>query len=531
MKAIVNFIQFVRGVEPRDPELDLFEPVREQIAILRKYGFRGTLLLQYDAMIQPEFQQIAKEAADCEEIGLWLEAVQPLVEAVGLRWRGRRGFSWDWHCHCDALIGYTPEERKLLIDEAIRQFREIFGFTPKVAGAWVLDAVSLAYLRDRYGIVAACNCKEQWGTDGYTLWGGFGSAYYPSRKNVLCPAQTVQEQIDVPVFRMLGADPVYQYDVFLSEGNDVITLEPASGIFGGMGGGSSPDWVDWYFRENFTSGRGISLAYAQTGQENSFGWAAIGMGLPYQAKKIAELRDRGEVEVLTLGEAGEWFSATYASTPVTAQAAMSDWKGEGRKSIWYYSARYRVNLYIENGEASIRDCYLFDENYPERYLEDVCRGDSCLFDNLPVWDGMRWSKGKKSAKLRIAGANGERVGVGTADYREEKDRVCVTLETSLGRLEVEFAPECIEMRMAGGKEFSLIGDADPAKVDAAIEQTGDRALSYEYRGHRYGLGAERGRFAEGRICSEQGTLSLAFRISKDNFSEEDILREEVAFDM
>ena len=531
MKAIINFIQFVRGVEPHDPGLDLLEPVREQIAILRRYGFRGTLLLQYDAMVQPKFQKIAKDASDCEEIGLWLEAVQPMVEAVGLRWRGRRGFSWDWHCHCDALIGYAPEERKLLIDEAVRRFKEIFGYIPKVAGAWVLDAVSLAYLRDKYGIAAACNCKEQWGTDGYTLWGGFAPAYYPSRKNVLCPAQTKQEQIDVPVFRMLGADPIYQYDVFLSEGNDVITLEPGSGIFGGAGGGFSPAWVDWYFRENFTSGRGIGLAYAQTGQENSFGWAAIGMGLPYQAKKIAELRDRGEVEVLTLGEAGEWFAATYTSTPAAAQAALSDWKGEGRKSIWYYSPRYRVNLYIENGEASIRDCYLFDENYPERYLENVCRGDSCLFDNLPVWDGMRWSDGKVSAKLRLADANGARIGVTATEYCEENDSVFVTLETSLGRLEVIFTPESIKMRMAGGKEFSFTGDADPAKVDAAIEQTGERELSYEYRGHRYGIGAERGRFAAGRICSEQGMLSLAFRKRKDNFTEADILYEEVAFDM
>ena len=104
MKKIVNFIQFVRGVEPRNPKLDLIKPVVEQVALLQKYNFRGTMLLQYDAMLRPEFQKIAMDTATFQETGLWLEIVQQLAESAGIVWRGRQGYSWDWHSHCGTLV-------------------------------------------------------------------------------------------------------------------------------------------------------------------------------------------------------------------------------------------------------------------------------------------------------------------------------------------------------------------------------------------------------------------------------------------
>lgn len=331
---------------------------------------------------------------------------------------------------------------------------------PKAVGAWVLDSVSLAHLRDVYGITAACICKEQWGTDGYTLWGGNQVAYYPSRKNGLSPAQSKAQQIDVPVFRMLGSDPVYQYDIFLDkdEKTDVITLEPGSGIFGGTGGGEYPGWVDWYLKEIFEENRGISVAYTQTGQENSFGWDAIKHGMPYQSKKIADMRDRGDVEVLTLSETGEWFASKYGSTPPSVQAALSDWKQKGHKSVWYNSARYRINLFIEEGEACIRDCYLFDENYPERYLSDVCKDNACMFDNLPIWDGLRWNKDGKTAKLIFADTKGRPLRTDGTEYTETQDSVKVSLSFPQGKITAEFTPENVRL-ISSGFDFSLLGYA------------------------------------------------------------------------
>ncbi len=92
---IVNIVNFIRGVEPREP-MDLVAPVVEQIKLAKKHGLPSTFLVQYDAMIKPEFADLLKkELGPEDEIGAWIEVVQPQVEAAGLKWRGR--FPWDWH--------------------------------------------------------------------------------------------------------------------------------------------------------------------------------------------------------------------------------------------------------------------------------------------------------------------------------------------------------------------------------------------------------------------------------------------------
>ena len=48
------------------------------------------------------------------EVGGWWEITQPHVEAAGLKWRGR--FPWDWHADKGFSVGYTQEERRVLVD-------------------------------------------------------------------------------------------------------------------------------------------------------------------------------------------------------------------------------------------------------------------------------------------------------------------------------------------------------------------------------------------------------------------------------
>ena len=260
MRNIVNIVNFIRAVEPRR-HVDLLKPVLRQIELLKKYNLPGTFLLQYDALLEPRFTEPVRNSG--AEPGLWLEIVQPLCEAAGLPWRGREGYAWDWHAHCGFSVGYTPEERERLIDKAFEKFKDVFGYYPKVMGSWAIDIHSLRYAHGRYGLDASCNCKDQFGTDGYTMWGGYyNGAYYPSKRNMLCPAQTGDQQLDLPVFRMLGSDPADQYDDGLDLQNgaapwqQVITLEPSA-----KRGGGDLNWVDWYLRENFN---GKSLAYAYT---------------------------------------------------------------------------------------------------------------------------------------------------------------------------------------------------------------------------------------------------------------------------
>jgi len=202
------------------------------------------------------------------------------AERCGIPWTGR--YPWEWHIHCGFSLGYDNAQREQLADVLFDKFREVFGCYPRTLGSWLFDTHTIRYLSEKYGLDAISNCKKQCGTDGYTLWSGYyGQGYYPSKNNVFMPAQTEAQQMNVQMFRMLGSDHVYQYDlgVSLEDGADVcqrvFMLEP---VYTGGGGGGEPKWVDWFPREN-NNGGCLSFGYAQAGQENPFGWQRMKNGL------------------------------------------------------------------------------------------------------------------------------------------------------------------------------------------------------------------------------------------------------------
>lgn len=397
---IVNIINFIRAVEPR-LEMDLVEPVQHQIDLLTHHNLPGTWLLQYDALTQGPYVAMLKKLPAHHEIGGWFEVVQPLVEKAGLTWRGR--YSWDWHTHVGFSVGYTPREREKLADVFMADFKAAFGRYPASVGSWLMDAHLLGYMHDRYGLRASCNCKDQWGTDGYTLWGGYwGQAYYPSRRNMYMPAQSVASQINVPVFRMLGSDPIYQYDTDMyddtatgetSKSQNVVTLEPVY-----KEGGGTPSWVRWFF-DVMASPQSLSFGYVQVGQENSFGWPRMAEGLTDQLQLMSELSASGTWRVETLEQSAQWYHKQYRVTPPSAVTALKDWRGQGRKTVWYNSRFYRVNMFWDGGRLFLRDLHLFDERYAERYLADTCKGPACTYDTLPFVEGMLWSDSKTRAAL------------------------------------------------------------------------------------------------------------------------------------
>lgn len=396
---IVNIINFIRQSEPRDESFTeevLYETVHQQIILLRKYNLPGTFLLQYDALINPRYQSLLKEELDPgSEVGGWWEITQPHVEAAGMVWRGR--YSWDWHANVGFATGYTPKEREKLVDVYMEKFRSVFGRYPASVGSWFIDAHTLAYMHDKYHITASCNCKDQVGTDGYTLWGGYwNQAYYPSRKNAYMPAQNEESQIPVPVFRMLGSDPIYQYDSGLGGGvQGVVSLEPVY-----KGGGGNRQWVEWFFRSVFDEPC-LAYNYTQAGQENSFGWEAMKQGLEIQIPMLDSLRLAKKIRVETLGESGKWFREQFRVTPATAFTALTDFRNEGHRSVWFNSRYYRVNLLWKDRSFRFRDIHLFDERMESDYLTKAGTSTQCIYTTLPVLDGFLWSTRDTLAGLRL----------------------------------------------------------------------------------------------------------------------------------
>jgi hypothetical protein len=516
---IVNLYNFIRNSDFRlgNSEDVLFDCTRHQIELLKRVKLPATWALQYDALINPRYPQLLKaELSTNDEIAAWWEIPRPLAEKAGLLWRGRH--DWDPAANVGFSPGYTPDERRKLVDVYMADFKKTFGAYPKTVGSWYIDEITLAYLAEKYGIVASCNCKDQIGTDFYTLWGGYwNQAYYPSRLNAYMPAQTRSGQINVPIFRMLGSDPIYQHGVTPG----MFTLEP---VYPDAGGSS--EWVNW-FMGNFIRQPPLAFAYVQTGQENSFGWEAMKNGLTEQAESLASLAQSGRIRVETLAQSGQWFRRHFSVTPPTAVVALDDWKHQGRKTIWYDSRYYRLNLLWQDGLCFIRDLHCFDQSLVSSTHDTALTATSLSYETLPIMDWARWSGPANSGigmwpvllssndlaapmipegepSVKEAGAKALEIGQpiqggGNLSIICEEGKIVCTAIDGRGQ------PLAWGWKLAGG-----------AKQSAVVQSVSADAISYLFNGIRYQLRLPRHsgicrRFSDGSIeiaTAHSGTIVL-----------------------
>lgn len=379
--AIVNIYNFIRKTVYPSGEFvqDDFDTVAYQMEILKQYGLPGTYALKYDALMDIRFSKLIIENVDeYDEVGVWWEIDKQLAEKSGVKWKGKTPV--DDSVSVGYSLGYAVEDRIKMVDTYMKDFKEIFGYYPKSVGSWVMDITTFRYFKEKYGVVAGVLCREQIGTDGFTLWGGyFNQAYYPSKLNEYMPAQSKEMQLDLPIFKLLGPDPIYTLEDGVRESvKGVYTLEPAAVI------AQNEEWVKWLF-DRYTEEPVLGFSHVQVGQENTFLWSTMHKGYELQIPYIAKLAKEGKVRIETLEESGIWFKNRYELTPPTTLAASEDWnKEDDLRTLWYNSRFYRVSLLWEKNKLSIRDLHLFDEMYKSRYYEDVLNENESIFDALPI---------------------------------------------------------------------------------------------------------------------------------------------------
>ncbi|MES2419277.1 MAG: hypothetical protein V4541_13900 [Bacteroidota bacterium] len=520
---IVNIVNFIRLLEPRDEQITqdvLYQTVVNQVEIMKKYNLPGTFLLQYDALMDSRYQKLLVSLPKGSfEIGAWWELPQPLIEKAGLKWRGR--YPWDWHADVGFATGYTPAEREKITDVYMADFKKIFGYYPKSVASWFIDAHTLNYMYEKYHIVASANCKDQYGTDGYTLWGGYwNQAYYPSKVNAYMPAQNAGKQIPVPIFRMLGSDPIRQYDTGLgTKRQGVITLEPVYKF-----GGGDKGWVDWFF-QTFTQDPSLGFNYTQTGQENSFTWKDMAKGFETQLPLIAKLRNEGKLQVETMEQSGLWFKNKYKVTPATSFVVNKDIEGSNLKTVWYNSRFYRINLLWENEGLRIRDIHLFNENFPDKYMTEIATANECSFYTLPIVDGYVWSKKGELAGLRFkALADGKEILLKGADpvfTDNGKNSVHISwpLTTIKGSLEMELKEKTLTIKLVSKEKLNWFLDLNTAEIaKLPFNLVGSSKIDCTFEGMNYSLNASKGTFskpANGAVfrlnpSGESIILNLAF---------------------
>lgn len=486
---IINIINFIRQTDYRIENSDslLYQTVEEQLKLINRYNLPATFLLQYDALIKPEYQQLLKSQLNqLSEIGGWFEITQPQVEDAGLEWRGEH--SWVSHANIAFSTGYTKDEREKLVDVYMEKFKEIFGEYPKSMGSWYIDAHTLNYMYEKYGIIASCNCKDQIGTDGYTLWGGYwNQAYYPSKLNGYMPAQSQEQQIPVPVFRMLGSDPIYQYDDGL--GNDrqgVISLEPVY-----TQAGKNRAWVHYFFNA-IVDQPCLAFNYAQAGQENSFTWDAMKDGLEMQIPTIDSLQRAQKIQVLTLAETGKWFKEKFSTTPATAVTVLNDIRNENNKTVWFNSRYYRANLLWKNQDFSFRDIHLFDERFKSQYVDKPGESSQFFFYTLPMVDGYMWSTPEDRAGMQIVqhSASGEkkivRLNPPTITEPDIKTLEVTCTDVENHSFKMTFTESDFEITCdTNDKDFRWSLDLHTASSELPFKEIEGQNIMAEFQGFKY----------------------------------------------
>ena len=496
--AIIHIYNFIRmsHTEPSRFLFDDFDTLRRILILVKQYRFPGTYALKYDALMEPRYQALLKEYLDeNDELGVWWEITEPLCRRAGVGFRDtRQELEYDDRVDSAYCLGYSPEERKLLVDAYMGDFYAIYGYYPANIGAWVMDSVTIGYAREKYGVKAACICRDQVATDGFTLWGGWpNGVYFPSRNNAFIPASTEEMQLDIPVFRLLGPDPIYNFEDHVRRENmqGVVTMEPS------WLPGRDPRFVGSYFG-GMTEEDALGIQYCQVGQENNFLWENIQPGLEAQLQRLVELVREGKIRVETMGATGEWFAKQYRLTPPATFQRGYDWSGNVLSAQWYASVNYRLGLLGEEGHLRIRDLFVYRQDYASRYLHERIQTRQSLFDAPPVMWPQFWGGPDDRPYIRLVDDRGcEPTGEILYDT--------IDAVTARARL-VGCAELCMDQQGLTVKgPYALRFDRLPV-----LKEIRGREFVLEYEGFRYGFTVERGAVDGLTIRPEGGVIRLNF---------------------
>lgn len=234
-----RYAVLVNPVRGRDLWLDkTLKPIKDQYNLARKYAVPVTWLLQYDVLLDKELLSEIDNFYKNQEKGVFLE-VSPAF-AGQARVIYPHAVPW-FNPRAVFLSGYPQSDRRRLIDKLFSEFKLKFGFYPKSVGAWWIDSYSLNYMKEEYGIKSAMIVADQKTTDNYGVWGQlWGMSFYPAKANVLVPANSLNNKLDIVMIQWAQRDPLLAYGEgpaisnFSLQANDYIRQGKDTRYFGDL---------------------------------------------------------------------------------------------------------------------------------------------------------------------------------------------------------------------------------------------------------------------------------------------------------
>lgn len=372
-------INQVRGSEAFDPgNIDYF---KRQVDALREEKLVGVFAIRYDALNQTYGSLLKQASANGNEIAALLEITPGLAGDSKVSYHATAENQYlSAHAY---LVGYTPDDRKKLIDTYMAKFKNFFGFSPRTTVSWMIDSYSLQYLRDRYSVSAHEITREQWDTDSSTLSGGPPHyPYYPSSNWALIPSIENSEAMPL-IIRQTITDPVENYGDFTNSH----TSQPND--YGQRNADFS--YFTFLFRQAHNQPQS-SYTFAVAGLENS-------MAENYQDEFIKQIKyislwQKSDTnnKVVTVQD---FISQNHNldSYPQIYEGAME--ASPASKAWWITTPSYRIRLRLDNGSLYISDVRIYDQNFVDPYF-DVTATDAAYWVVPFLLDGSRFITGAKN---------------------------------------------------------------------------------------------------------------------------------------
>lgn len=455
--SFVSVVNPIRGADfwedkAQNPKTAVFG----QMEILDKFKIPATWLIRYDALFETEIINKLNDLVD-DEKGIFLEITPTFTKDADVGYHN----SENWHdAGSSFLSGYERADRIKLIDKAFAKFKDTFGIYPKSVGAWWIDAFSLSYMQEKYGVGAALIVADQYTTDNYQIWGQFWSTpYYPSSKNVLNPAQNIESKLPVVIMQWAPRDPVNAYgngvgeSTYSVQANDYLDYHDLNtNYFSSL--------VDLYTTQQFNQ-----FGQLVVGLENSYSWHKYATEYKNQIQTLSDKKTANQLTVVTMKDFASWYRSTFPNLSPAQIIIADDPLGSYKKAVWFMNPYYRSGWFLNQDGSVFRDIRQYIEGD-----EEICFQKRCDEVNFATFATRVLDEVTYGNNWIIDGGK-------ISDFKVSKkgDNFVITYLNEAGKLRtIEFLPRDINV---DGKISSI----DGAILDVIKQDTAERKQQNEFK--------------------------------------------------
>ncbi len=346
---------------------DLWQNIKfleQQIDTITKHRLPATWLIQYKVLDDAEVLDRLKNLPQNHEIGIFLEIDEKLADDSLVPYLHGDG---DWARADKVLLsGYSPPERKRMIDRVFEKFYKTFGFYPVSVGAWYIDTFSLNYLAEKYKIQAVLEVADQYQTDTYGLWGKpWGVPYFPSKINSLVPASG-KDRLGVVKIQWAARDLVRGYGLNVADSTYSIQANDYIGHHKLDSSYFKKLINDYLFSLNPLTHLTVGIEVGQEGNRYQTEYQR-------QIDYLSELQNKRKVSVQTMKDFASIFENTFHSVSPDYFMMGEDIYDPNMLAFWYSNDFYRINLVKDKDDLKIMDFRLYDKNtfYRDTFKKDT----------------------------------------------------------------------------------------------------------------------------------------------------------------